>query len=72
MGAQPGTLRRRYGRRVTTCAGCGATPDGEDDDGTVPLGWSHSVEERGVVLLCAACTRTHVRAIEAKLDAQWW
>jgi hypothetical protein len=36
------------------------------------LGWSLSTTARGVEQLCAACTREHARAIEAKLDEEWW
>jgi hypothetical protein len=28
--------------------------------------------ERGVDRLCADCTRENVRAIEARLDEEWW
>ncbi len=58
-----------------TCARCDAAAEGADDapdvDGAVPLGWSSTAAE-GARHLCPACTRTHVRAIEAKLDEAWW
>jgi hypothetical protein len=53
---------------ATVCSRCG-TEGGEVE---LPPGWSLSTEERGVVRLCAACTRAHVRDIEAKLDETWW
>ena len=53
-----------------TCRRCGTTAEGEDD--TVPVAWSTSVDAGRVDLLCAACTREHVRDIEAKLDETWW
>ena len=63
-----------HGRQCTVlgmahCSRCGAP--GEEDGG-VPLGWSQSTGPRGVVHLCAECTRRHVRDIEAKLDEEWW
>jgi hypothetical protein len=54
---------------MQTCSVCGATVD--VPDGEVPLGWT--LEREGVaVLVCPACTREHVRAIEGKLDRSWW
>jgi hypothetical protein len=52
------------------CARCGATAPAADDG--VPEGWSLATSERGVDRLCAACTRENVRAIEARLDEEWW
>jgi hypothetical protein len=46
--------------------------DGGDDVGGVALGWSLESTARGVRRLCDACTREHVRDIEAKLDEEWW
>lgn len=37
-----------------------------------PLTWSREVERGIVTWLCAACARTHVRAIEGRLDREWW
>jgi hypothetical protein len=58
-----------------TCSICGRVAD-RDTDGDPPLGWcSDKVEVRGghrTRWVCAACTREHVRAIEAKLEQQWW
>ncbi len=49
-----------------SCALCGAAA------GSLPLGWSTSVERGGVVHHCERCSRENVRAMESKLDAQWW
>jgi hypothetical protein len=54
----------------SACARCGATSDAPEDG--LPPGWSLASSPRGVDRLCAACTRTHVRDIEAKLDEEWW
>jgi hypothetical protein len=48
------------------CALCGATA------GSLPLGWSTSVERGRRVVHCARCSRENVRAMESKLDPEWW
>lgn len=52
------------------CSRCG-TPSLAAEDGLAP-GWSLSSDERGLLHLCADCTRSHARDIEAKLPDQWW
>ena len=54
---------------AATCRRCGTAAEG---DAEVPLGWSTSVDDGRVDLLCDRCTREHVRDIEAKLDDAWW
>jgi hypothetical protein len=56
---------------MTTCRHCGTVAD-EDADEVLPLGWSIVADERGVGKLCASCTRTNIRSIEAKLPEEWW
>ena len=51
------------------CALCGDAPSA---DGSLPLGWTTSVEAGHTKVLCPACSRKHLRAIEAKLDSAWW
>ena len=53
-----------------TCARCGASAPAADDG--LPVGWSVASSDRGVDRLCADCTRTNVRAIEARLEEEWW
>ncbi|HET6953174.1 MAG TPA: hypothetical protein VFI47_22520 [Acidimicrobiales bacterium] len=55
-----------------SCARCGAAA--EAPEGGLPPGWSLTTRRAGADAerLCAACTRAHVRAIEAKLDEEWW
>jgi len=52
---------------TVTCALCGTT---------VELGplltWSTQSGPRGVTMVCERCTRDNLRAIEAKLEPQWW
>jgi len=52
------------------CARCGATESAAEDG--LPPGWSLATSDGGVDRLCADCTRTNVRAIEARLDEEWW
>ena len=51
---------------AVTCALCGATA------ASFPLGWSTSVERGRTVCYCERCSRDHVRAMESKLDTEWW
>lgn len=39
---------------------------------TVPLGWMSESTVRGPTWTCPACARTHLRAIESKLDQEYW
>ncbi len=50
-----------------TCSLCGTTADAP-----APLTWSTSTGSRGMTYACDACTRTHLRAMEAKLDEEHW
>jgi len=51
-----------------TCAFCGATAAGED----LPLTWTTAVENGRSRVFCEGCSREHLRAIESKLDSEWW
>ena len=57
------------------CSMCGRAAD-PATEGDPPLGWcADLVEARGgqrTRWICPACTRLHVRSIEAKLDQEWW
>ena len=54
---------------------CGRAADPEGD-GDPPLGWCadiiESLDGPRTKWICDTCTRTYVRAIEAKLDQEWW
>lgn len=61
------------------CDFCGTTPPPADpglpstDPGLpLPLTWTTSVENGRRRVFCAACSREHLRAIEGKLDSEWW
>jgi hypothetical protein len=52
---------------VVTCDFCGRQA-GEGD----ALSWTTSVENGRRKTYCDACSRTHIREIEGKLDSEWW
>ena len=51
-----------------TCDFCGATAEGD----TTPLTWTTAVETGRQKVFCERCSREHLRAIESKLDSEWW
>jgi hypothetical protein len=53
---------------MSTCDLCGRT---EDDDATT-LTWSTAVENGRRRTFCESCSREHLRAMEGKLDSEWW
>lgn len=53
---------------VVTCALCGTSADGE----AAPPAWICSVENGRHQYFCEECARTHIRAIESRLDSAWW
>ncbi|MFJ9678719.1 hypothetical protein ACIRP2_11745 [Streptomyces sp. NPDC101194] len=53
---------------MITCALCDTSTDGE----TAPPTWICSVENGGRQYFCETCARTHIRAIESRLDSAWW
>lgn len=50
----------------TECAGCGAVAEG------TPPTWTLSVENGERRYYCDTCARKHLRAIEGRLDSNWW
>ena len=53
---------------MTTCDFCGRT---ETDDAAT-LTWTVSVENGRTRVYCDACSRDHLRAMEGKLDSEFW
>ena len=51
-----------------TCQLCGAVPP----DDAVPLTWTSSVERGRTVWYCERCARENLRAIEGRLDSEWF
>jgi hypothetical protein len=58
----------REDARVKTCDFCGRT---EEDDAET-LTWTTAVENGRRRTFCDACSREHLRAMEGKLDSEWW
>ena len=50
-----------------TCDVCGRPGSGAET-----LTWTTSVENGHRRTFCEECSRTHLRAIEGKLDSEWW
>ena len=53
---------------MVTCDFCGTMERGDD----LPLTWTTAVENGRSRVYCAVCSREHLRAIEGKLDSEWW
>ncbi len=53
---------------AVTCDFCGTAAPGEE----LPLTWTTAVENGRSRVFCTACSREHLRAIEGKLDSEWW
>ncbi|MFJ3900980.1 hypothetical protein [Streptomyces sp. NPDC090025] len=56
----------RADQPALVCARCGK-PTQE-----LPLTWTCSVENGTRHYFCDDCARTHLRAIEGRLDSAWW
>jgi hypothetical protein len=55
-------------RAAVSCSFCGTTAAAPP-----PLTWVFEMgQRRGPVWICDRCARTHLRAIEAKLEQEWW
>lgn len=63
---QRATDQRANDRQYVVCARCGTRAQG------TPLTWSYSVEDGVGRYVCEGCAREHIRAIEARLDSDWW
>ncbi|MCX5560577.1 hypothetical protein [Streptomyces sp. NBC_00038] len=48
------------------CARCGTPADGAQPT------WTCSMENGTRHYFCDSCARTHLRAIEGRLDSAWW
>ncbi|HEY0890220.1 MAG TPA: hypothetical protein VGE38_11470 [Nocardioides sp.] len=51
-----------------TCDFCGR----QETDPARALTWTTAVEHGVRKTFCAACSREHLRAMEGKLDSEWW
>ena len=52
----------------TTCDFCGR----QEPDEAKTLTWTTSVENGRKRTYCDECSRTHLRAMEGKLDSEFW
>jgi hypothetical protein len=58
---------------AVTCDFCGTTaPDDAAGSTATPLTWTTAVENGRQRVFCDRCSREHLRAIESKLDSEWW
>lgn len=65
----PESERGQRGEPVTrTCDLCGR----REVEGAATLTWSTAVEAGRRKTFCEECSRTHVRAMEGKLDSDFW
>lgn len=53
---------------ATTCSFCGKVAEGD----TPPLTWTTATELGRTRWFCDTCSREHLRAMESKLDSEWW
>ena len=53
---------------MTTCDFCGR----QEPDETKILTWTTAVENGRLRRYCDECSRTHLRAMEGKLDSEFW
>lgn len=53
---------------VATCDFCGRA----GTDGQLPLTWTTSLANGRRQVYCDVCSRDHLRAMESKLDSEWW
>jgi hypothetical protein len=51
-----------------TCDFCGRVEPGD----VPPLTWTTAVERGKPRRYCDACSREHLRAMESKLESEWW
>ena len=57
-----------YRGGVVTCSFCGASAGSE----TPPITWTSALENGEQRWYCDDCSRTHLRAMESKLDPEYW
>ena len=56
------------GQQPLTCDFCGR----QERDPAATLAWSTAVEGGRRRTYCVECSRTHLRAMEGKLDSEYW
>lgn len=53
---------------MVTCDFCGRVSEADDP----PMTWTRAVELGRARYFCDRCSREHLRAMESKLDSEWW
>jgi hypothetical protein len=53
---------------AATCDYCGRRAEGDE----TPLTWTTAVENGRKRVFCESCSRENLRAMESKLDSEWW
>lgn len=53
---------------MLTCDFCGC----QADEGAATLTWSFAMENDRKMAFCEQCSRQNVRAMEGKLDSEYW
>ncbi|MDQ8702245.1 hypothetical protein RCO28_07030 [Streptomyces sp. LHD-70] len=61
------SAEQQPGAESVVCSRCGARAEGEQ-----VTNWTCSVEDGMRRYFCDDCARTHLRAIEGRLDSSWW
>lgn len=56
------------GTTTVSCAFCGTAAPTDP----APMTWTSSVERGRQQWFCDTCSREHLRAMESKLDPEWW
>lgn len=56
--------------QTRACARCGITE--RCPEGSIPVGWTFSVEGKRTEYLCVSCARANLRAIEGRLPEEYW
>ena len=53
---------------MVSCSFCGTTVEADEP----PITWTSAVELGRLKWFCDSCSREHLRAMESKLDSEWW
>ena len=61
-------VRTVLGWTVVTCSFCGTVVESDDP----PITWTVGDRERQAALVLRRLLAQHLRAMESKLDSEWW
>ena len=68
LGSGPSSFPGASLEPMTTCDFCGR----QEEDGAATLSWTTAVENGRRRTFCDSCSRENLRAMEGKLDSEWW